>query len=120
MAAAQNFVTVSRRPPDVEDYIDMLRRYRSWIVGPMFAGLVVSVVAGFLSQDTYLSYATMRITPPIVSEKLIPSVMNSTQLAEKLELMKTDILSRGTLSDIIQKPSLDLYKKEQKKLPMED
>ena len=35
MAAPQNFVTVTRRPPDVEDYIDMLRRYRSWIIGPM-------------------------------------------------------------------------------------
>jgi hypothetical protein len=39
--------STSRRPPDVEDYIDMLRRYRSWLIGPMFAGLVIAVVVGF-------------------------------------------------------------------------
>ena len=44
MAAADNYANVSRRPPDVEDYIDMLRRYRSWIIGPTFAGLVIAVV----------------------------------------------------------------------------
>lgn len=120
MGAAQNFESVSRRPPDVEDYIDMARRYRSWIVGPMFAGLVVSVVAGFLSPDTFLSSATMRITPQQVPEKLIPSMMTSVQLADKITQMTTEILSRSTLQDIIQKPSLDLYKKERAKLPMED
>ena len=109
MGAAQNYVGVSRRPPDIEDYIDMARRYRSWIVGPMFAGLVVSVVAGFLQPDTFVSYATMRITPQVVSEKLIPSAMNSSQLAERVQQLETDILSRGVLVDIIQKPSLDLY-----------
>ena len=30
----QGYVSVSRRPPDIEDYIDILRRYRSWIIGP--------------------------------------------------------------------------------------
>jgi len=48
MAAPEDFVNVSRRPPDVEDYIDMLRRYRSWILGPAFAGLVASVVLAFV------------------------------------------------------------------------
>lgn len=120
MGAAQNFVSVSRRPPDIEDYIDMLRRYRSWVVGPMFAGLVIAVVAGFLQPDTFVSYAVMRITPQQVPEKLIPSVMNSSQLAERLSQLETEILSRNILVDIIQKPSLDLYKKERNKLPMED
>src|SRR5258708_7354418 len=120
MGAAQNFVGVSRRPPDIEDYIDMARRYRSWIVAPMFAGLVVSVVWGFMVPDTFVSYATMRITPQQVSEKLITSVMNSSQLAERVNQLQTDILSRGTLIEIIQKPSLDLYKKERLKYPLED
>jgi uncharacterized protein involved in exopolysaccharide biosynthesis len=120
MGAAQNFEGVSRRPPDVEDYIDMARRYRSWIVAPMFAGLVVAVVAGFLQPDTFVSYAVMRITPQQVPEKLIASVMNSSQLAERVSQMETEILSRNNLVDIIQKPSLDLYKKERNRLPIED
>ena len=56
MGPAHTFESVSRRPPDVEDYIDMLRRYRSWIVGPMFAGLVLATVVAFLWPDTYISH----------------------------------------------------------------
>src|SRR5882724_2101489 len=103
MSPAQNFEGVSRRPPDIEDYIDMARRYRSWIVGPMFGGLVIAVVAGFLQPDVFVSYATMRITPQQVSEKLIPSVMNSSQLAERVSQWETQILSKTTLQEIIQK-----------------
>lgn len=119
MGPAHTFESVSRRPPDVEDYIDMLRRYRSWIIGPTFAGLVVSTVVAFLWPDTYISTAVMRITPQQVPEKLVPSAIN-TQMSERLQQMQTEILSRGSLSEIIQKPSLDLYKKERLKLPMED
>ena len=77
MSSPQNYVNVSRRPPDIEDYIDMLRRYRSWIIGPMFAGLVLSVVVAFLWPDTYISQAVMRITPQQVPENLIPSVLST-------------------------------------------
>src|SRR6185369_28185 len=112
MGPAQNFGGASRRPPDIEDYIDMLRRYRSWVIGPMFAGLVIAVVAAFLQPNVFISYATMRITPQQVSEKLLPSVMNSTQLAERLIQFEAEIESNRSLQDIIQKPGLELYKKE--------
>src|SRR5580698_4091810 len=114
MATAQNDISVSRRPPDIEDYIDMLRRYRSWIIGPAFAGLVVAVVVAFLWPDTYVSTAVMRITSQQVPMQLVPSVTIS-PMAERLQQMETDILSRGSLSEIIQKPSLDLYKKERQR-----
>jgi succinoglycan biosynthesis transport protein ExoP len=119
MGAVQNFVSVTRRPPDIEDYIDILRRYRSWIIGPMFAGLVISVVVAFLWPDTYLSTAVMRITPQQVSTRLVPAEVTS-QLGERLTQMEQEILSRGTLSSIITQPSLDLYKKERTQRPMED
>src|SRR5438445_12270074 len=111
MAAAQNSITVSRRPPDVEDYIDMLRRYRSWLIGPMFAGLVFAVVVAFLWPDTYVSQPIMRITPPKVSERLVSTVFNMpTQL--RLASMQQEILSRNSLSDLITRPALNLYPKE--------
>jgi len=119
MGAALNYQGISRRPPDIEDYIDMLRRYRSWIVAPMFAGLVIGVVVAFLSPDIFVSYAVMQILPQQVPEKLVPSMVAS-HMEERLTQMKTEILSRGILSDIIQKPSLNLYPKERAKLPMED
>jgi polysaccharide chain length determinant protein (PEP-CTERM system associated) len=119
MASPQNYVNVSRRPPDIEDYIDILRRYRSWIIGPMFVGLVLAVVVAFMWPDTYISQAVMRITPQQVPENLIPSVL-STQMVERLNQMQQEILSRGSLSELIQRPSLDLYKRDRQRLPMED
>jgi len=119
MAAPQNFVTVSRRPPDVEDYIDMLRRYRSWLIGPMFAGLVVSVVVAFMWPDTYVSSAVMRITPPQISERLVATVVNM-QMSQRLQQMQQQITSSGSLTELIQRPSLNLYPKERAKLPLLD
>src|SRR3954447_15256849 len=119
MAAAPNFVTVNRRPPDVEDYIDMLRRYRSWLIGPAFGGLVIAVVVAFMWSDTYVSSAIMRITPQTISSALVPTVVNM-QMQQRLGQMQQEILSRDSLISMIQKPSLDLYRKERQRLPLED
>src|SRR5436305_7902559 len=119
MATAQNFVTVTRRPPDIEDYIDMLRRYRSWLIGPMFGGLVVAVVVAFLWNDTYVSTAVMRITPPQISSSLVPTVVNM-QMTQRLQQMQQQILSRNSLIELINKPSLNLYPKEKQRYPLED
>ena len=119
MAAPNNFVSVSRRPPDIEDYIDMVRRHRSWIIGPTFAGVVISVVVAFLWPDMYRSQAIMRITPQTVSDKLVPSEITQ-HLNERLTQMELGILSRPQLEAMIQQPALDLYKKERLQKPMED
>jgi polysaccharide chain length determinant protein (PEP-CTERM system associated) len=117
MSAAQNYGSASRRQPDIEDYIDMVRRYRSWIIGPMFAGLVVSVVVAFFWPDTYVSTAVMTITPQQVAQSLVHSDVN-TQMATRLQEMETEILSRSSLSDLI--VHLDLYKKDRTQRPLED
>jgi uncharacterized protein involved in exopolysaccharide biosynthesis len=119
MAAAQNFISVTRRPPDIEDYIDMLRRYRSWLIGPMFCGLVVAVVVAFLWPDTYVSSAVLRITPQQISDRLVPTVVNM-QMQQRLQQMQQEILSRGSLTELINRPALDLYRKEKARYPMED
>jgi uncharacterized protein involved in exopolysaccharide biosynthesis len=118
MAAPQNFVSVSRRPPDVEDYIDILRRYRSWVIGPAFAGLVISVVVAFWWPDTYLCSAAMQIKPGAVKD-LIPSAVTG-QMQQRLQQLQLEILGRDNLIALIQKPGLDLYKKERARLPLED
>ncbi|MFN7993358.1 MAG: GNVR domain-containing protein [Bryobacteraceae bacterium] len=119
MVPPQGYVSVSRRPPDIEDYIDILRRYRSWIIGPTFAGLVIAVVVAFLWPDTFISTAEMRITPQQVPERLVPSNIN-TQMAERLTAMQQEIESRTSLQELIQRPSLNLYPKERQRKPMED
>ena len=117
MGTPQNDVSISRRPPDIEDYIDMLRRYRFWVIGPAFAGLVLAVIVAFLWPDTFVSRALMRITPQQVPERLVPSAINS-QMAERLTQMQQEILSRASLADMIQR--LELYKKERQRMSVED
>jgi succinoglycan biosynthesis transport protein ExoP len=119
MVPQLGYVSVSRRPPDVEDYIDIVRRYRSWIVGPTFAGLVIAVVVAFLWPDTFISTAVLRITPQQISERLVPSNI-STQMSERLMAMEQQILSRTQLQELIQRPSLNLYAKDRQRKPMED
>jgi len=115
MSTLQNdYVAISRRPPDIEDYIDMARRYRSWIVGPMFLGLVLSTVVAFYWDDTFVSRATMRITPQLVSERLVENT-GTTQVAQRLEQITTTILSHTNLISLITDPQLNLYQKDRSK-----
>jgi succinoglycan biosynthesis transport protein ExoP len=109
-----NFVPISRRPPDIEDYIDMIRRYRSWIIGPMFLGFVISAVIAFYWDDTYLSHATMKLTPQVVSQTLVQNNA-STQLYERLTQITTTILSHSNLIGIITDPAFNLYPKDRAK-----
>jgi polysaccharide biosynthesis transport protein len=119
MAGASNFLTVSRRPPDIEDYIDMMRRHRSWIIGPMFAGLVLSVVVAFLWDDSFVSTAVMQITPQQISARLVPADFTSA-MQERLNQMQQEILSRGSLTELIYRPSLNLYPKRRSYRTIED
>jgi polysaccharide chain length determinant protein (PEP-CTERM system associated) len=119
MGAVQNYVGVSRRPPDVEDYIDMLRRHRSWIVGPTYLGLVIAVVVAFFRPDTFESSAIMRITPQTISERVVPETIDL-QMSQVLEGLRTKILSRTSLTTLISNPKLKLYPQLVKNQTTED
>lgn len=113
----QDALTVTRRSLDVEDYIDILRRHKAWIIGPTFAALVVSVVVAFLWPDTYLSAGIIRVVPPQVPESYVPSNLN-TDLQGRINQISQLILNRSTLTAIVN--TYDLYKKERSRLPMDD
>ena len=119
MLPSQGYVSISRRPPDVEDYIDIVRRHRAWLIAPAFACLVIAVVVAYLWPDTFVSQAVLRITPPAVPENLVPTNFNI-QMSERINSMQQEILSRQSLAELIQRPGLDLYKKERARKPMED
>ncbi len=115
----QQYLSISRRALDVEDYIDILRRHTSWITGPLFAGLVISCVIAFLLPNTYVSKAVLRISPAQISETLVPSTVNQ-QMNERIALMQQEILSRTSLSELIQRPTLNLYPRERESQPLLD
>ncbi len=109
--------SVARRPMDVADYIDALRRHRGWIIGPTFAGLVIAVVVAFLWPDTYVSDATIRIMPPAVPERYVPSNINL-QLGQRIAAMEQQVRSRGNLLNLINQNAL--YPRKKGRVPDED
>jgi len=119
MTAAQPYVSVSRRALDLEDYINVARRHSGWIFGPLYVGLVISIVVGCSLQNVYEARATMQIRPSQISDKLIESTVNQ-QLTERIEQMKSTVTSRQSLATLIQDPRLNLYADERAKLPLED
>jgi succinoglycan biosynthesis transport protein ExoP len=114
---AQESTTITRRPFDVEDYIDILRRHKGWILGPVFAALVSSVVVAFLWPDTYVSTATIRVVPPQVPENIVATNVNI-DIQGRVNSLVQLILNRATLTNIIN--TKNLYKKERDRLPLDD
>ena len=117
MQPLQDPFAVQRRALDMEDYIDVIRRHRAWMLGPIFASLVVSVVVAFLWPDTYVSSAMIRVIPSQVSERMAPQVINA-EMSQRVSSMANEILSRTALTNIIN--SLQLYPRDRKRLPNED
>lgn len=88
-----------------------------WIIAPVFAGLVISTVVAFVMEDTFVSTALIRIVPQQISPELVQNV-SSQDVADRINGMAQSILSRNTLTTLIN--SHGLYKKEISSEPMED
>jgi len=116
MQATENY-EVARRAPDFEDFVDMVRRHRSWVLGPIWAGIVLSTVGAFLWPDTYVSSALIRITSSQVPDRLVQNNLNL-MLAERISAIAQGVLSRSTLTTIVQ--THDLYPRERRRLPTDD
>jgi polysaccharide chain length determinant protein (PEP-CTERM system associated) len=110
-------VSTPRRTMDVEDYIDILRRHKGWILGPAFLGLVVGFVVAFLWPNTYVSMATIRVVPPQVPENLVQTNLNLDMTNHVLAMAQT-IMSRSNLTSIIL--SNHLYPNLLAREPLED
>lgn len=119
MTGTQGYVVISRRPLDLEDYVDVARRHVGWIIGPVFGGIVASIVIAYLLPNTYVSKAVMQIVPAQISESLVPTTINQ-QLTERIQQMQSNIMSRTSLSNLINSPDLNLYPKERATKPLED
>ncbi len=118
-AVPQSQVSISRRALDIEDYIDIARRHVSWIIGPLYAGIAISTMVAFFLPNVYVSRAALRITPSQIPESLVPATFNQ-QMSDRINQMWQEVVSRGSLSELIQRPTLDLYKSERNRKPLED
>jgi uncharacterized protein involved in exopolysaccharide biosynthesis len=110
-------LSVPRRPLDFEDYIDILRRNFGWLIGPVFAGLVISIVVAYSMEDTYISQALIRIVPQQISPELVKNY-SAQDIADRINSMAQSVESRNALTNLIN--SYGLYAKELKSEPLED
>jgi len=102
---------------DVEDVIDVIRRHKGWIIGPTFAGLVIGVVVTFLWPDTYVSEATIRIVPPAVPERYVPSNVNL-QIGQRIAALEQQVRTRTNILNLINQNGL--YPRKKGRVPDED
>src|SRR5882724_5444505 len=114
---SQPTATVARRPLDLADYLELLRRHKGRIIGSVFAALVVSVVAAFFLPDTYVSIATIRVVPPQVPESFVPANVNMDVQGRVNSLIQL-ILNRAALANII--VTHNLYPKDRRRIPLDD
>lgn len=117
MVPQDNLISVPRRALDVEDYIDILRRHKGWIFGPFLFSLVAAVVGVYLYPDTFESKAVIKVVPQQLPETLVPSTINR-MMTDRISSMAQTILSRGTLTSIINQ--FQLYPRERTRLPIDD
>jgi succinoglycan biosynthesis transport protein ExoP len=114
---AQDGYGIQRRDLDVEDYIDIARRHKAWIMGPAFAGLIISVVGAFLWPDTYISSASIKVVPQQVPTNYVQANVNQL-MQDRISSLAQSILSRNMLTSLIN--TLQLYPKEMARKPMDD
>jgi polysaccharide chain length determinant protein (PEP-CTERM system associated) len=117
MQNSDAYTAVNRRPLDVEDYFEIVRRHKAWILAPAFAGLVLATVVACVWPNTYISVATIRVVPSQVPESYVPSNVNS-EMSQRINSMYQNISSRATLSNMITK--FNLYPQDRTRKPMED
>ena len=108
---------VQRRTLDVEDYIDLVRRHKGWIFGPVLFTRVASVVGVYLYPDSYVSEAVVKIVPQQVPQNMVQNAINQ-QMSDRINSMAQEILSRTVLTTIIN--TFGLYPRERSRMPIED
>jgi hypothetical protein len=81
------------------------------------AGLLSGLLLSFAVTPRYVSSAAMAFSAPPISS---PTVGAHRDILEHFLQLQTEMLSRTSLSNIMQDPRLDLYKKERTNTPLED
>src|ERR1035437_5940827 len=89
----------------VEDYWAMVVRRRWWILGPLFFGWLLVFASAWVIPAKYASESVVLVEPPKVPKDLVaPNVQ--VDLADRVQSMSTQVLSRTRLLDLIKKFNL--------------
>src|ERR1039457_6083872 len=86
----------------VDEYWAMVFRRRWWILGPLFFGWLLVLASAWVIPAKYASESVVLIEPPKVPKDLVmPNVQ--VDLADRVQSMSTQVLSRTRLLGLIEK-----------------
>src|SRR5664279_2035082 len=86
----------------VDEYLAMVVRRKWWILGPLFFGWLLVFASAWVIPAKYASESVVLVEPPKVPKGLVtPNV--EVDLADRVQSMSTQILSRTRLLNLIEK-----------------
>lgn len=86
----------------VDEYWAMVRRRKWWILGPLFFGWLLVFASAWIIPAKYASESVVLVEPPKVPKDLVePNVQ--VDLADRVQSMSTQVLSRTRLLNLIDK-----------------
>src|ERR1035438_893846 len=89
----------------IDEYRAMVARRKWWILGPLFFGWLLVFASTWVLPAKYASESVVLVEPPKVPKDLVaPNVQ--VDLADRVQSMSTQVLSRTRLLDLIQKNKL--------------
>jgi polysaccharide chain length determinant protein (PEP-CTERM system associated) len=88
-----------------DEYWAIVVRRKWWILGPMFFGWLIVFASAWFLPPNYISDSTVLVEPPKVPSNLVePNVQ--VDLADRVQSMSTQVLSRTRLLNLIQRFNL--------------
>ena len=88
-----------------DEYWAIVLRRKWWILGPLFFGWAIVFASAWFLPTTYISESTILVEPPKVPSNLVePNV--EVDLADRVQAMSTQVLSRTRLLNLIQRFNL--------------
>ncbi len=85
-----------------DDYWAIVLRRKWWILGPLFFGWAIVFASAWFLPATYISESTILVEPPKVPSSLVaPNV--EVDLADRVQSMSTQVLSRTRLLNLIER-----------------
>ena len=88
-----------------DEYWAIVVRRKWWIIGPLFFGWLLVFTSAWFLPPTYISESTILVEPPKVPSNLVePNV--EVDLADRVQSMSTQVLSRTRLLNLIQRFNL--------------
>jgi hypothetical protein len=117
--------------PDWREFADVLggavklqmqseTAYLKLIGATAVLGVIASAGLSLVAPGRYVSSAVLRVNPPKDAGNAVSKEMAARQATQHLEWMHQELVSRGSLAELIQRPSLDLYRAERQRVPLED